>query len=343
MSSDILKRVLPFAKKADELFGKGHLLRAAENFGRAAEAARPLGADNLVMLQMQLMHSNMLGVYATSPDAVRTADPIALGAHRAECIALISGAVAGLERRRMAGTLLDGKCSAAEEAWRTVELRRLIATMPAADAASFAALTGYEDLLRAAADCSALLLRARMFFAAECSSAQLQSFAEFVVHAVDQMQQPRRLGDAALLDEAKFVDTLRDVVAQAGLYGLDARLVQLLTGAWQRLQRSGVLQVRRIDACIAKCITPAGHSECNDIAAAFHKSMNAPGLRRCALPGCGAKEAHPAHFKSCAACRGVVYCCREHQVEGWPAHKKACKAARKAAAAEDDGAGPSNA
>ena len=31
------------------------------------------------------------------------------------------------------------------------------------------------------------------------------------------------------------------------------------------------------------------------------------------------------------------------QVAGWPGHKKACKAARKAAAAEDDEAGPSGA
>ena len=75
------------------------------------------------------------------------------------------------------------------------------------------------------------------------------------------------------------------------------------------------------------------------------ESLNASGLRSCALAGCGAREAHPAHFKSCAACRAVVYCCREHQVAGWPAHKKACKAARKAAAAADveDGAGPGGA
>ena len=67
----------------------------------------------------------------------------------------------------------------------------------------------------------------------------------------------------------------------------------------------------------------------------------APGLRRCALDGCGAKEAHSTHFKSCAACRTVVYCCRGHQVAGWPSHKKARKAARKAAA--EDEAGPSDA
>ena len=78
--------------------------------------------------------------------------------------------------------------------------------------------------------------------------------------------------------------------------------------------------------------------------AAIISSLTSSDRRACALPGCGGREAHPAHFKSCAACRGVVYCCREHQVEGWRAHKKACKAACKAAAAADaDEAGPSGA
>ncbi len=57
----------------------------------------------------------------------------------------------------------------------------------------------------------------------------------------------------------------------------------------------------------------------------------APGLRRCGLAACGALEAHPSHLKSCAACRGVAYCCKEHQTEDWPSHKAACKAARKGA------------
>ena len=67
----------------------------------------------------------------------------------------------------------------------------------------------------------------------------------------------------------------------------------------------------------------------------------APGLRSCTLAGCGAKEAHLAQFKRCAACKAVVYCCCEHQVAGWPSHKRACKAARTAAAEEE--AGPSGA
>jgi hypothetical protein len=44
-------------------------------------------------------------------------------------------------------------------------------------------------------------------------------------------------------------------------------------------------------------------------------------------------EAHPAHFKACAACRIAAYCSKEeHQAADWCC-KAACKAARKAAAA----------
>ena len=137
--------------------------------------------------------------------------------------------------------------------------------------------------------------------------------------------------------EAKFTNALRSAVAFGGVRGLDTGLVQLLAGAWQRLQRSGVLQTRRIEERMGAS-APTEQA----FLAAVDKSLTAPGLRSCALDGCGAKEAHPAHFKSCAACRAVVYCCREHQVAGWPGHKKACKAARKAAAADDE-AGPSGA
>jgi hypothetical protein len=56
-------------------------------------------------------------------------------------------------------------------------------------------------------------------------------------------------------------------------------------------------------------------------------------LRRCALASCSVKEAHVSHFSKCAACKTVVYCSKTCQLADWPAHKKACKAARKAAEA----------
>ena len=313
MSSDVIATVDTLYRKADELCTKGHLLRAAENFGRAAEAARPLGADNLVALFMQLRKGSLLGVWVTAPEAATRI----LAAHRAEFIALLVGAVAALERRRAAGTLLEGKCTAAEEAWRASAIPRENVNLPVGLAAGLAALFGYDVLLHAAAYALKVLLCPPMF-AAECSGAQLQSFAQHVVRAAELMQQPRRHDDVPLYAEATFTDLLRDAVAMAGYRGLDARLVQQLAGAWQRLERSGVLQARSIEAYIR--LTAPRLRAFN---AAVDESLTAPGLRTCALPGCGAREAHPAHFKSCAACRTVAYCCREHQVAGWPAHKAA--------------------
>ena len=327
MSSDLIARVQALHDKAEELADKGHLLRAAENFGRATEAARALGADNLVMLLLQLRRGNMLGSLVTARDAA-TVDPRILAAHRAEFIALHAGVVQALERRRLAGTLEDGKCAAAEEAWRSSEIQHLTGCT-AAVANSLAGLVGYDKFMQAATISSNVLARARLF-AAECSSAQFLSFAQHVVHAVELMQQPRRHGDRATDMEAMFTDKFRHAVAAAGVNGLDARPLQLLTGAWKRLLRSGVLTARHVEEVIWSMA-----SEQREFSAAIQSSLTAPGLRSCALPGCGAKEAHPTHFKSCAACRAVVYCCREHQVAGWPSHKKACKAARKAAEAEE--------
>ena len=336
MSSDTLARVLVFGKKADELADKGHLLRAAENYGRAAEAARTLGEDNLVVIGAQVRQGEMLCMYATNvPDAI--ADPHILAAHHAACIALLSGAVEALGRRRAAGTLLEGKCASAEEAWwEAGTLTQAYAGIPAVETTSWAALVGYEEFLYAAANAMDMLRNA-LWFAAECSAAQFQSFTQHVVHAAELMQQPRRHNGTGMGTEAGFTDALRCAVAVAGARGLDARLVQLLASTLQRLQRSGVLQERRIEEAIGS-IASKQHA----VDKVVQKSLTAPGLRSCALPGCGAKEAHPTHFKSCAACRTVVYCCREHQVAGWPGHKKACKAAR-TAAEEDDGAGPSGA
>jgi hypothetical protein len=53
------------------------------------------------------------------------------------------------------------------------------------------------------------------------------------------------------------------------------------------------------------------------------------GLRRCALPSCGAQEPHPKLFKLCGRCRGAAYCCAAHSAEDWKRHKRedGCKPA----------------
>ena len=84
----------------------------------------------------------------------------------------------------MADTLLEGKCSAVEEAWRVRSSLRAAPNTTAAKAASWATLVGYEQFLNAATNAVEVLARAR-FFAAECSDAQFLSFAQHVVHAAE--------------------------------------------------------------------------------------------------------------------------------------------------------------
>lgn len=123
MSSEDVSRVSAFRKKASELDKKGHLLRAAEILGRGAEAARTLGPDNFVMADMLQYQATTLEHYIGTMVATGCVDRGALAAHRAECVALLSTVVAALDRRRVAGTLLEGKCTAVEEAWHNAFLQ----------------------------------------------------------------------------------------------------------------------------------------------------------------------------------------------------------------------------
>jgi len=311
MSSDVIARVMAFYQKARELDEKGHLLRASENYARADEAARALdpGPDNVVALNMQRWKASVLRNHAY---AVGETDAVAVDPrHRADCISLLSSVVAALERRRVAGTLLAGKCTLAEEAWHAVEVR----AFPAASVTWRAQLVGYDIFLQTAMSVLGVLVNA-WFFASECSATQFECFVQHVAHAADMFMLPRSHGTEWSGAELNFTDRYDTFMAvHLGRTPLDARLVQLLTTKWQRLQQSGVMGTRGLLNEQLRLMKRT--SQLNDVAA-VDAAMSAPGLRSCALAGCAAKEAHPQHFKSCSACRTVVYCCREHQVEGWP-------------------------
>jgi hypothetical protein len=45
-------------------------------------------------------------------------------------------------------------------------------------------------------------------------------------------------------------------------------------------------------------------------------------LRRCALPGCNAREARPRAHMLCSRCRGAAYCCAAHGTQDFRRHKR---------------------
>jgi hypothetical protein len=127
-----------------------------------------------------------------------------------------------------------------------------------------------------------------------------------------------------------------EILTKVGL--ISAQRNSELWPHWQALQASGMLANRG-----TACGISTAKAKLAERTAAEEASAHTRKLQTCALPACGAREVHEAQFKKCAACRLVVYCCKEHQAEHWTTHKKPCKAARKAAEAAAGGAGPSSA
>jgi hypothetical protein len=197
---------------------------------------------------------------------------------------------------------------------------------------------GYEAYLVAAQ--AALNLATMM--ARSGPPEHVQRLVAFAVRAVDLMARPRCHGDEALHAELPLFRVLRGS-RDANTFAPHATRQQMLEDAWVRLQRSGVLRQRSITR-----IADVFGVQTDACAAANRARLASAEMRTCALEACAAREVHPAQFKKCAACRwctaAVVYCCKAHQEQQWPAHKAACKAARKAAAVrEGDAAGPSGA
>jgi hypothetical protein len=248
--------------------------------------------------------------------------------------------VGALQRRRAAGTLLAGACRPAEVEWLQCTYEHILQHDSDGRAAAvfIAPFVGYTAYLEAASVAATILLinNTGDFSATQ---QQLRACLPFIADAAELMMQPRIHEEYSLAREGRLVSSLRELIMRIehGVIPRGADSARLLD-SWQRLQRSGVLQRRDVDRAIQ-----FNHERGDARLSAHVAAAAAPGLRSCGLASCGAREAHPAHFKSCSACRGVAYCCKEHQAEHWPAHKAACKAARKAAAAANDDAGPSDA
>ena len=322
-----LAAVCALDAKAVALVRKQHYARSAEKSRAAAEAAAALRVpDCLVTAMLQVDEAEATLCHEQCADAAPgTPREEGRGSPFHRVLQLTLTAAETVQRRRAARTLLPGACTPVEEAWHAARRRLRLNVADddrTYDATWVAPFVGYEAYLHAAmmAINVALVLRTN----ADATAALL--LATFAASAAELMAQPRREPEKELHGEYTYVRMLRRPLDDVATYRLDARVGALLSNAWALLQSSGVLRERDLYRRV-------GEAELR--AAAFNAAAEAARagevLRRCELAGCGAREVHAAQFKKCAACKGVVYCSREHQVADWSGHKKACKAARKAA------------
>jgi hypothetical protein len=321
MAAVDVSRVVALTYKADTLASRGHWARAAEIYAEAVAAAQALHQpDCVIVAYLQASQANALLGHAHTagvPEARRV--ELMRSAFLQQ---LLPAAMASLERRMAAGTLLAGTCRPHEVAWNTAKTAHGNAVaaniMPNALPRALE-LCGVATDVDAAARTTLSLPEAS---AVACST--------FVASAFDMIQ--RRTGAASMPEAALVRDAQSYIEEQRFIHATTSREWHArILAAWRRLQSSGVLQRRGILQGVSLNDAFVAHATAAAAAAAA-----ARGLHFCSLHTCGAQEVHASQFKRCSACSGVVYCCKEHQVQDWPAHKAACRAARKAAEQADD-------
>ena len=232
--------------------------------------------------------------------------------------------MAVLERRRLADTLLVGKCAPHEVEWwlrhHTASGIRDVRVM-----AQYAQFIGYEVYLR-----TALLgmfwvcVGSRPSLNAPTTPAQTEQIISCVATALDLMRSPWLEKETCFNYEAAFVEEVKRVTLEGDVY-FSREHRDALAAALGRLAGSGMLEKREMDDAVQ-----TAQRKSLLLRAKADAEKEAPGLQSCAH--CSAREVHMAQFKRCSACKGPRFCSKDCQLANWPQHKAACKAARKAAA-----------
>jgi hypothetical protein len=342
MAAVDVSHVVALTNKALTLESRGHWARATEIYAEAITAAQALQQpDCVVVAHQQAARANAVLAHAHTAGVPET--------RRVELMRfafreLLPPAMASLERRMAAGTLLAGACRPHEVAWcaaMTAHGGALVAakTTPhaavrarsATELSAWSAYVGYDAFMFTASIALELCaLATDEYFARtlNLSEATAVACSVFVERAFDIMQL-RTVTVSSI--EAGLVRNAQVAIEEKQRFNATNEWHARILSAWRRLQSSGVLQQRGFLQRMG--VVTAYNTHATATAAA---TAAARGLHFCALHTCGAQEVHASQFKHCAACLSVVYCCKEHQVQGWPAHKAACRAARKAAEAADN-------
>jgi hypothetical protein len=323
--------VVLLVNKACELTHVGRVERSAEYERRALAAAEALGAEDcLIVAKLQRFVANT--TYVTEVKRWRATDATP---QFASCVPLFMAAVTTLQRRRAAGTLLFGRCRAAETTFEqriSEHYADALGVRKARDTAgTVAQFIGYSTFLEVA-DLAKRLIALINNGLLVISPEQLKACIAFMADAAEVFLQPRPHENHHLGAEGVFAEAMQ-------LLGQEPRLMVEAGGEegvrfnrnFQRMRESGILERRRVQHSLE--VNQKDFDA--DARAAAAAAAAAPGLRMCSLRSCGAREEQKGAFKACGACRGVVYCCKEHQAQHWPAHKAACKASRKTGANAD--------
>jgi hypothetical protein len=266
--------------------------------------------------------------------------------HSAIILELLPAAMASCRRRLAAGTLLAGACRTYEVAWCAATMahdqalaannvpnaEEVYAPHTAEAMSAWSSYVGYDAHMRTAGIALQLCVYhtdvdlARVVLSLPEATAVACSI--FVESALDIMQL-HAVGTSMI--ETTLVRNAQIAIEEDQRFRATCEWHARILAAWRRLQSSGVLQRRSILQGVSFVAAHNAHQTATAGATAAVR-----GLHFCALHSCGAQEVHASQFKRCSACLGVVYCCKERQVQDWPAHKAACRAARKAAEAADD-------
>ncbi len=324
-----------FSDKAAALMDKEHHARAGEKWALAIAAAQQASGDAaaaeecLVVAFLRAKRAEALARHTRSPGALPRGE--AAVAVREALFVVLPAAQAAVQRRRADGTLLAAAADArgaAERAWFDTHVARKAARRGdnVAKERKQAPLFGYVAYLQVV-DALNCALSVAIAAGVVCSEASTDGHVAFVISGLDLMATAPRpvLRTEATVQEMAVVMTVRRAAAAGA--GDPRPAARALRAGWLRLQTSGVLRQRGLDAGVDRAVR-AWEVECEEAKAA----AGPPQLRSCALPGCAASEPHPTAFKFCGACKTVHYCCKEHQAADWARHKPACKAARAAAA-----------
>jgi len=330
-------RALALGSKAFELLQRGHTERSDDKLREALASARAVGTEDCLVTAFLAVRVAERGIHSfidlSNERLERPSAPLDTASDTAklrEFAEALAGAAAVARRRRALGAHQP-----AEQAWheayvaaigsvvqgcsqsKALEKAKGSASLISSDTTVFAACTALHVL--------EVATHFDLFSASELSS-RLGSACDLIDEAVA-LARPQRVNDTSSGGYTTLLrKRLQDGVGLCRQHSFTAAHSERLEEALKQLSLHGGINAAE-EARIDQGVKDLGAKR-----VAAESAASAPELRRsCALASCGALEAHVKHFSRCAACKTVVYCSKTCQLADWPAHKKACKAARNAA------------